>query len=102
MEELRSYQVTEWDKPLQLRLRERPEPKGAEVLVKIEACGVCHSDVHIGEGYFEMGHDAKGTSVGVRGVVYPWIGCGHCAHCLRGHDVDCETPRSLGVRADGG
>ena len=132
MQEMRSYQVTEWDKPLQLRLRERPEPQGAEVLVKIEACGVCHSDVHIGEGYFEMGHgrkarledtgaklpltmgheiagtvvalgpDAKGTAVGVRGVVYPWIGCGHCAHCLRGHDVDCETPRSLGVRADGG
>ncbi len=48
-----------------------------------------------------MGPDAKGIAVGVRGVVYPWIGCGHCARFAAGDDA-CETPRSLGVRADGG
>lgn len=129
---MQSYQIVDWGKPLQLRIRETPVPQGEEVLVKIEASGVCHSDVHIREGYFElggglrarladsgaklpltMGHEmagtvvalgpqATGTTIGTRGVVYPWIGCGSCAHCHDGRDVDCETPRSLGTRSDGG
>ena len=129
---MQSYQIVEWGKPLQLCLRETPVPQGEEVLVKIEASGVCHSDVHIREGFFDlgggrrlnpanfgstlpltMGHEmagivvalgpqAVGVTVGARVVVYPWIGCGSCMHCLEERDIDCETPRSLGVRRDGG
>lgn len=129
---MKSYQIVDWGKPLQLRIRETPVPQGEEVLVRIEASGVCHSDVHIRAGYFDigsgrqarlsdagaplpltMGHEIAGTvvamgpdasevEIGTRGVVFPWIGCGKCAFCAQGRDVDCETPRSLGTRRDGG
>ncbi|MES2537217.1 MAG: alcohol dehydrogenase [Pseudomonadota bacterium] len=129
---MNSYQLVEWGKPLQLRLREKPVPQGEEVLVKIEAAGVCHSDVHIRDGYFDlgggrrltaeqfgsklpltMGHEMAGTvaalgpqatgpAPGTPVVVYPWIGCGTCSHCLEERDTDCEAQRSLGTRTDGG
>ena len=129
---MHSYQIVEWGKPLQLRLRETPVPQGEEVLVKIEASGVCHSDVHLREGYFDLGggrrltaeqfgaplpltlgHEiagvvvalgpqAAGAEIGTRVVVFPWIGCSTCEHCLDGRDTDCESPRSLGVRRQGG
>lgn len=129
---MHSYQIVEWGKPLQLRLRETPVPQGEEVLVKIEASGVCHSDVHLREGYFDLGggrrltaeqfgaplpltlgHEiagvvvalgpqAAGAEIGARVVVFPWIGCSTCEHCLDGRDTDCESPRSLGVRRQGG
>jgi D-arabinose 1-dehydrogenase-like Zn-dependent alcohol dehydrogenase len=50
-----SYDVVEWGKPLQKREHETPKPSGSEVLLKLKYCGVCHSDVHIRDGYFEMG-----------------------------------------------
>ena len=129
---MQSYQVVEWGKPLQLRLRETPVPEGEQVLVKIEACGVCHSDLHLREGYFDlgggrrltteqfgatlpltMGHEMAGTvavkgpqasgpPVGTKVVVFPWIGCGSCEACVEERDTECESPRSLGVRRDGG
>jgi D-arabinose 1-dehydrogenase-like Zn-dependent alcohol dehydrogenase len=129
---MKSYQIVDWGKPLQMCLREQPVPQGQEVLVKIEAAGVCHSDLHIREGFFDlgggrrltaadfgsklpmtMGHEMAGTvaqlgplaagpKVGSRVVVYPWIGCGICSHCLDERDTDCEAQQSLGVRRDGG
>jgi D-arabinose 1-dehydrogenase-like Zn-dependent alcohol dehydrogenase len=108
---------------------ETPAPSGEEVLVKVEVCGVCHSDVHIWDGYFDLGEgkkwemraplpfspgheivgtvaalgpEAKGTEVGKSYVVYPWIGCGECARCIGGEELLCDNPRSLGVRRDGG
>lgn len=129
---MQSYQLNEWGTPLQLKIRETPRPTGEEVLVAVVAAGVCHSDVHIREGFFDLGggrkarladsgaqlpmtlgHEISGTvaavgravtnlAVGERVVVYPWIGCGRCRHCHAEHDMDCETPRSLGVRRDGG
>ena len=132
MTSMNSYQLLEWGKPLQLRLHEVPVPQGAEVLVKIEAAGVCHSDLHIRDGYFDlgggrrltaeqfgsklpltMGHemagivaakgpDATGPEIGAQVVVYPWIGCGTCEHCLDERDTDCEKQRSLGTRTHGG
>lgn len=129
---MNSYQITEWGKPLQLRLLEKPVPQGDEVLVKISAAGVCHSDVHIRAGYFDLGggkkltaeqfgsklpmtlghemagtvaatgSDVKGLEVGTPVAVYPWIGCGFCSHCLDERDTDCEAQRSLGSRRDGG
>ena len=53
---MKSYQVTEFGKPLELREYENPTPKGKEVLIKISACGVCHSDLHLAERFFDLGN----------------------------------------------
>ncbi|MEN9314688.1 MAG: hypothetical protein RIS35_1081 [Pseudomonadota bacterium] len=122
-----SYEVVEHGKPLQAKLRETPQPQGREVLVRITRSGVCHSDLHIWEGYFDLGggkrfyvkdrgcvppftcgHEPYGvvekvgpevTSVkpGDRRLVYPWIGCGTCPVCEAGNDNLCLSQRFLGV-----
>ena len=127
-----SYDVTEWGKPLQQAVRETPQPTGTEVLVKVKYCGVCHSDVHIRDGYYDlgggkkfqmaqrgvtlpltMGHEPYGTVIaagedasdvpmGEDRLVYPWTGCGQCARCDEGQDNWCPTPRFLGVLRPGG
>jgi D-arabinose 1-dehydrogenase-like Zn-dependent alcohol dehydrogenase len=129
---MRAMQIVEWGKPLEAREYPDPEPKGEEVLLRVEAAGVCHSDVHIWDGYFDlgggdkvtlesrgvklpftMGHEiagvvaavgpsASGVEVGDKRVVYPWIGCGQCAVCRRGEELLCPTPRTLGTRRAGG
>ncbi|MBX3642090.1 MAG: alcohol dehydrogenase catalytic domain-containing protein [Rubrivivax sp.] len=129
---MESWQVLQWGRPLQKVLGPRPEPKGTEVLVRVSACGVCHSDLHIRDGAYDlgagrsielgrigihlpltMGHEILGTVVaagpdappvepGTEGVVFPWIGCGACRHCRAGAEIDCETPISLGTRRPGG
>lgn len=127
-----SYDVTDWGKPLQKAIRETPEPSGTEVLVKVKYCGVCHSDVHIRDGYFDMGggkrfrmedrgmrppitmgHEPYGTvlaagpdagevPIGEDRLVYPWTGCGQCARCLEGMDNWCMKPQYLGIQRSGG
>ncbi|HET6182658.1 MAG TPA: alcohol dehydrogenase [Acetobacteraceae bacterium] len=129
---MRAWAVVENGKPLQEIELPTPEPKGTEVLLQTTHCGVCHSDLHIWEGYYDigggqkmtlkdrglvlplaMGHeivgrvvklgpDAKGVKVGDLRIVYPWVGCGQCAFCLADEDNMCLTPRSLGVYANGG
>ena len=56
---MKAYQVVENGKPLKERDIEKPVPTGNQVLLKTIACGVCHSDVHIHEGYFSLGEEAK-------------------------------------------
>ena len=99
-----SYQTTTPGASLVEVESETPQPQGTEVLVKTIACGVCHSDIHIHEGVFELGAgkqlevgrkgqvlghdifgevvavgpDAEDVSVGDRRVVFPWIGCNMC------------------------
>ena len=127
-----SYDVIEWGKPLQKREHETPKPAGTEVLLKLKYCGVCHSDVHIRDGYFDMGggkrfhmsdrgmkppvtlgHEPYGTVIaagteardvptGQDRLVCPWIGCGTCARCLEGMDNHCMAPRWVGVQRPGG
>ena len=127
-----SYDVMEWGKPLQQREHETPKPTGTEVLLKLKYCGVCHSDVHIRDGYFDMGggkrfhmsdrgmkppvtlgHEPYGTVIaagpeardvpmGQDRLVCPWIGCGTCARCLEGMDNHCMAPRWVGVQRPGG
>ena len=127
-----SYDVTEWGKPLQRAVRETPQPQGTEVLVHVKYCGVCHSDVHIRDGYFDLGggkkfhmsqrgmqlpvtlgHEPYGTvlaagpdagpvPVGQARLVYPWTGCGKCARCDEGMDNWCATPRFIGIQRSGG
>jgi D-arabinose 1-dehydrogenase-like Zn-dependent alcohol dehydrogenase len=129
---VQSYDVTEWGKPLQKAIRETPVPTGTEVLVRLKYCGVCHSDVHIRDGYFDMGggkkfhmsdrgmkppvtmgHEPFGTvvsagpeagavPVGQDRLVFPWTGCGKCARCLEGRDNWCATPQYLGIQRPGG
>lgn len=129
---MRSYVATEWGKPLELRESDTPQPKGREVLVRITAAGVCHSDLHIHDGYYDLGGDkrltnadrgvfpprtlgheiagtiealgpdAQGVAVGDDVVVYPWIGCGTCDACALGDEQNCQTPRTLGIFFDGG
>jgi alcohol dehydrogenase/propanol-preferring alcohol dehydrogenase len=101
------------------------------VLLSVKACGVCHSDIHVADGYFDRGHgqkldlapivklprilgheiagvveelgpDATGVRVGDRRAIYPWGGCGHCAQCLGGTENWCTRPRNLSVHLDGG
>ena len=116
-----SYQIIEHGKPLQRVVRETPKPEGSEVLVRITRAGVCHSDVHIWDGYFDLGggkrsyvkergcvppftlgHEpfgmvealgpkAKGVRVGQKRIVYPWIGCGKCVVCKAGQDNYCVS-----------
>ncbi|MEZ5729828.1 MAG: alcohol dehydrogenase catalytic domain-containing protein, partial [Burkholderiaceae bacterium] len=127
-----SYDVTDWGKPLQKAIRETPAPSGTEVLVKVKYCGVCHSDVHIRDGYFDMGggkrfrmedrgmrppitmgHEPYGTvlaagpdagevPLGEDRLVYPWTGCGQCARCQEGMDNWCMKPQYLGIQRSGG
>ena len=56
---MRAMQIIEWGKPLEARDYPDPEPKGEEVLLRVEAAGVCHSDVHIWDGYFDLGGDRQ-------------------------------------------
>src|SRR5215472_8065080 len=64
---MRAMQIIEWGKPLEARDYPDPEPNGEEVLLRVEAAGVCHSDVHIWDGYFDLGGD-RHISLESRGV----------------------------------
>lgn len=126
-----SYQIETFGKPLARVIRETPQPQGSEVLLKVGSCGVCHSDVHLHDGYFDLGGgnrmdmtrvvqpprtpgheiagvvaavgpDAQGVKVGDRRVIFPWIGCGHCFLCANGDEHLCNAPQALGVHRDGG
>jgi D-arabinose 1-dehydrogenase-like Zn-dependent alcohol dehydrogenase len=127
-----SYDVTEWGQPLQKAVRDTPKPTGTEVLVRVKYCGVCHSDVHIRDGYFDLGggkkfhmsdrgmhppvtlgHEPYGTvlsggpdagalPIGEDRLIYPWTGCGICPRCLEGRDNWCPTPRYIGIQRAGG
>ena len=54
-----SYPFDEFGKPLAQALRETPQPTGSEVVVRVGSCGLCHSDVHLHEGYFDLGNGQK-------------------------------------------
>jgi D-arabinose 1-dehydrogenase-like Zn-dependent alcohol dehydrogenase len=116
---LRCYQVAEFGRPLVMTEKPLPQPVGRQVLVEVERCGVCHSDLHIWEGYFDLGggkrvvaanngtllpltpgHEITGavaavgpevTSLkpGQRKLVFPWIGCGNCPPCRDGNEHLC-------------
>ena len=120
-----------YGQPLCETVVERPTPRGTEVLVRVERCGVCHSDLHLQDGYFELGGErrlditkdralpftlgheiagvieaageaAVGADAGRAVAVYPWIGCGACAACRAGNENLCSAHRHLGIAVDGG
>ena len=124
-------QIIQIGAPLQARDYPTPEPKGTEVLLNVTACGVCHSDLHIWEGFFDLGGgqkmdllqrmklpftlghevvgevaalgpDAEGVEIGDKRIVFPWIGCGKCNVCLAGDELLCMAPQTVGTRYNGG
>lgn len=69
---MKAYQITSWGGPLEENEVAMPEPKGHEVLVKITACGICHSDIHIWDGYFDLGGGNKIDLPNQRGLKLPF------------------------------
>ena len=72
---MRAWAVVENGAPLKELELPTPEPKGTEVLIEVTHCGVCHSDLHIWEGYYDIGGGKK-MSLKDRGVVLP-LAMGH-------------------------
>jgi D-arabinose 1-dehydrogenase-like Zn-dependent alcohol dehydrogenase len=129
--QMRSYKLTQFGAPLHEIIESPPLPTGTQVLLRVRACGVCHSDIHVSEGYFdlgrgrkvdlsgaiplprilgheivgvvdELGPDASGVRVGDRRVIYAWGGCGRCALCQAGQENLCARPKNVGIHRDGG
>jgi alcohol dehydrogenase len=68
---MKSFQVTDFNSPLQEVDHPTPQPTGTQVLIKVKAAGVCHSDLHIWEGGYDLGHGRKPLSLRDRGVTLP-------------------------------
>ncbi len=115
----------EFKTPLRLEEVPRPAPGADEVLIKVEVCGVCHSDLHVADGDWTqlagivkrpliLGHEIVGrviergaavqsVAVGDR-VGIPWVQytCGDCEFCREGNENLCARQRITGVTVDGG
>jgi propanol-preferring alcohol dehydrogenase len=115
----------EFKTPLRMEDVEQPQPAADEVLIEVEACGVCHSDLHIGDGDWPqlvpitkkpliLGHEIagrvveKGTSVvhlevgDLVGVPWVYWTCGECEFCREGNENLCAKQKITGVTVDGG
>ncbi|WP_373492160.1 zinc-dependent alcohol dehydrogenase family protein [Parasphingorhabdus sp.] len=120
----RKYHAMQLDGPgqlLHLVERDMPVPGPGEMLVKILACGVCRTDLHILDGEIpdvsypivpgheiigrvvEIGDAVSGFAIGDR-IGVPWLGssCGHCSYCLADHENLCDQPQFTGCTRDGG
>lgn len=113
--------VREFGKPLVIEEVRVPEPGPGQILVKIAATGVCHTDLHAAEGDWPVkpqppfipGHEGVGHVVAVgSGVTHvkegdrvgvPWLytACGHCVHCLGGWETLCEQQQNTGYSVNG-
>jgi propanol-preferring alcohol dehydrogenase len=114
--------VREFKQPLTIEDRPVPEPGDGQVLVKIEASGLCHTDMHAANGDwpvkptppFVPGHEGVGivqrVGPGVtrvregERVAIPWLGwaCGECEYCMTGWETLCERQLNSGYAVDGG
>ena len=113
--------VSSFGQPLTIDDRNVPEPAAGEVLVRMEACGLCHTDIHAAHGDwpvkptlpFVPGHEGVGIieklgagvtnrAVGER-VAIPWLGyaCGECQYCIDGRETLCEAQHNSGYSVDG-
>jgi propanol-preferring alcohol dehydrogenase len=68
---MKSFQVVDFNAPLKEVEQPTPSPAGTQVLIRVKAAGVCHSDLHIWEGGYELGHGRKPLSLKDRGVSLP-------------------------------
>lgn len=114
--------VREFKKPLSIDEVPLPEVRQGQILVKIKACGVCHTDLHAADGDWPVkpkppfipGHEGVGTVAAVGAGVtavkegdrvgIPWLhtACGHCRHCLAGWETLCDSQKNTGYSVDGG
>jgi len=114
--------VEQFGQPLKLQERDVPTPGPREILIKTEACGVCHTDLHAANGDWPVkpalpfipGHEAIGRVValgaGVTAVKegdrvgVPWLysACGHCEYCLRAWETVCPEAQFGGYSKNGG
>ena len=114
--------VRAFDQPLAIEEVPVPRPGAGDVLVKIEACGVCHTDLHAAEGDWPVkpnppfipGHEGVGFVAAVGANVkhvkegdrvgVPWLhsACGRCTHCLGGWETLCESQSNTGYSVNGG
>ena len=129
---MKAARIIEVNEALQVQELQTPKPKGSQTLIKVQSTGVCHSDVHVWEGYYEgiggralkttdrgvkypltpgheiagivdsLGEEVEGFSKNEKVLVYPWIGEGMCPACRIGEENLCDKPRSLGIYTDGG
>ena len=129
---MKAARIVNVNEPLQIQELQKPKPKGSQILIKVQSVGVCHSDVHVWEGYYEgiggqplkttdrgvkypltpgheiagmvdsLGEQVKGFDKNEKVLVYPWIGEGMCPACRIGEENLCDKPRSLGIYNDGG
>jgi D-arabinose 1-dehydrogenase-like Zn-dependent alcohol dehydrogenase len=121
MAKMKAVQVTKAGAPFEVVERDVPEPDAGEVRVKVEACGVCHSDAFVRSGAFPglalpriPGHEIAGRVDAVGAGVTPWrkgdrVGVGwHGGHCFtcdacrRGLFINCENAKVTGISFDGG
>jgi propanol-preferring alcohol dehydrogenase len=113
--------VREFGKALAIEEVPVPRPGPGELLVKIEACGVCHTDLHAADGDWPVkpnppfipGHEGVGYVVAAgQGVTHvkegdrvgiPWLysACGHCPHCMGGWETLCESQQNTGYSVNG-
>jgi propanol-preferring alcohol dehydrogenase len=114
--------VTSFTEPLEIQELPVPEPGPGQVLVHVQASGLCHTDIHAAHGDwpvkptppFVPGHEGVGVieavgpgvthrAIGDR-VAVPWLGhaCGHCDHCVSGWETLCEEQQNTGYSIDGG
>lgn len=129
---MKAARILKPKEPLAIENVNTPKPRSAQVLVKVQSTGVCHSDLHLWEGGYagpagifmkvedrgvkfplipghevagtieSVGEDVEGFNVDDNVLVYPWIGDGICPACRVGEENLCDKPRSLGVYQDGG
>jgi len=129
---MKAARIVNVNEPLQVQDVQTPKPKDSQILVKVQSVGVCHSDVHVWEGYYEgisgqqlkttdrgvkypltpgheiagivdsLGEQVEGFSKYEKVLVYPWVGEGMCPACKIGQENLCDKPRSLGIYSDGG
>jgi D-arabinose 1-dehydrogenase-like Zn-dependent alcohol dehydrogenase len=132
MMSMKRQTLVDYGAPLQFAQGVLPSPLNGEVLLRVSHCGLCHSDLHVIDGHFNLGdgkkldiregrelpftpgHEICGTieahGPSVMGIangsrlyaVYPWIGCGSCARCQRGDEHLCDLTRHLGIHRQGG
>jgi propanol-preferring alcohol dehydrogenase len=113
--------VTSFTSPLEIQERPTPEPGPGQVLIRMETCGLCHTDIHAARGDwpvkptppFTPGHEGVGVvealgsgvterQIGDR-VAIAWLGhaCGSCRYCVTGWETLCEQQRNSGYSVDG-
>lgn len=123
MPTMKAAVVTDFTQPLELREVEKPQVSDGKIIVKIEACGVCHTDLHAARGDWPVkpeppfipGHEGVGVVAEVgRGVTsvkegdrvgVPWLhhACGHCNACVTGWETLCRVdPQYTGYTVNGG